>query len=202
MSLMARSSVGPVAARVVPAFRPAQPLSVLAEHDVHHLQAGTDSQGQQALLRRFGDLGHRHDHLLRDGDLPRQRVRLGTATALLIGVAHGGPLPSSDDLAVARHLPLGRQRAGDRHSQVLRRPGHPLWAGCTPSRLSSDLHCQIWRPTGRSDRAPGCWTSRLITRKAARGGKIAPLSSRSVVAAIGSPKQNRFNGLRARPMTY
>ena len=31
----------------------------------------------------------------------------------------------SDDLAVARHLPLGRPRAGDRHSQVLRRPGHP-----------------------------------------------------------------------------
>jgi hypothetical protein len=31
--------------------------------------------------------------------------------------------PSSDDLAVARHLPLGRPRARDRHSQVLRRPG-------------------------------------------------------------------------------
>ena len=59
------------------------------------------------------------------GDLPRQRVRLGTAAGLLVGVAHGGPLPSSDDLAVARHLPLGRPRAGDRHSQVLRRPGHP-----------------------------------------------------------------------------
>jgi uncharacterized protein YjbI with pentapeptide repeats len=28
-------------------------------------------------------------------------------------------------LAVARLLPLGRSRAGDRHSQVLRRPGHP-----------------------------------------------------------------------------
>ena len=42
----------------------------------------------------------------------RLPVRLGTAAALLIGVAHGGPLPPSDDLAVARHLPFGRPRRG------------------------------------------------------------------------------------------
>src|SRR6266487_3794646 len=114
------------AVRIVPAVRPAQPLGVLAEHGGHHLQPGPHSQGQQALLRRLGDLGHRYDHLLWDGDLLQQRAGPGTAAILLIGVAHGGPLPSSDDLAVARHLPPGRQRAGDRHSQVLRRPGHPL----------------------------------------------------------------------------
>jgi hypothetical protein len=76
-------------------------------------------QGQQAILRRFRDLGHRHRYLLRHGELPRRPVRLGTAAVLLLGVAHGGPLPSSDDLAVARHLPLGKPRAGDSHSQVL-----------------------------------------------------------------------------------
>ena len=58
-------------------------------------------RGQQGLLRRLGDLGHRHDHLLRHRDLARQRVRLGTTARLLVGVAHGGPLYSSDDLAVA-----------------------------------------------------------------------------------------------------
>jgi len=56
---------------VVLAARPAQPGRVLLEHGGHDLQAGTDGQGQQALLRRFGDLGHRHDHLLRHGDLTR-----------------------------------------------------------------------------------------------------------------------------------
>jgi len=60
-----------------------------------------------------GDLGYRHDHLLRQSDLARQPVRLGIAAPLLVGVAHGGPLPSSDDLVVARHLPLGRSWAGD-----------------------------------------------------------------------------------------
>src|SRR5262249_28619535 len=45
----------------------------------------------QALLRRLGDLGHRHDHLLWHGDLTGHRARLGTAAVLLIGVAHGGP---------------------------------------------------------------------------------------------------------------
>src|SRR5690348_16659949 len=46
--------------------------------------------------RRFhpGDLGHRHDHLLRDGDLRQLRVTLGTEMLLLVRVAHGGPSPS------------------------------------------------------------------------------------------------------------
>jgi hypothetical protein len=115
----------PGPARVVLAARPAQPPGVLGEHGGHHLHPRAHGQGQQALLRRLGYLGHRHDHLLRHGNLNRCRVSLGTAAVLLVGVAHGGPLPLSDDLAVARHLPPGRPRAGDRHSQVLRRPGHP-----------------------------------------------------------------------------
>ena len=45
------------------------------------------------------------------------------------------PFASSDDLAVARHLPLGRHQAGDRHSQVLRRPGHPQWKATTQDIL-------------------------------------------------------------------
>ena len=122
---------------VVLALRPAQPPGVLGEHGGHHLQPGADGQGEQALLRRLGDPGHRHDHLLRHGDLARQRVRLGTTAVLLVGVAHGGPLPSSDDLAVARHLPPGRSRAGDRHSQVLRRPG--VRPGSEGSRADEDV---------------------------------------------------------------
>src|SRR5262249_2666854 len=35
------------------------------------VQPGPDSEGEQALLRRLGDLGHRHDHLLRDGAFAR-----------------------------------------------------------------------------------------------------------------------------------
>jgi hypothetical protein len=164
---------------VVLALRPAQAGRVLVEHGGHHLQAGAHGQGQQALLRRFGDLGHRHDHLLRHGDLARLPVRLGTAAVLLVGVAHGGPLPLSDDLAIARHLPLGRPRAGDRHSQVLRRPGHPLgrygtevqqpygsqatpddyyrrcWLRCLPLRSIAPT-AQTWRSCARAVGATSC----------------------------------------------
>src|SRR5262249_33967373 len=35
------------------------------------VQPGPDSEGEQALLRRLGDLGHRHGHLLRDGAFAR-----------------------------------------------------------------------------------------------------------------------------------
>jgi hypothetical protein len=72
--------------------RAAQRRHVLLEHRHHDLQARAHGQGQQAFLHRPGDLGHRHDHLLRHGGLTRHRVRLGTAAVLLIGVAHGGPL--------------------------------------------------------------------------------------------------------------
>src|SRR5262249_18849928 len=108
---------------VVLAVRPAQLLSVLGEHGGHHLQPGADGQRQQALLRRLGDLGHRHDHLLRDGDL----AGLGRARLLLVGVAHGGPSPSGVLSPFTRGLPSGRLRGRDRHSQVLRRRGHPPW---------------------------------------------------------------------------
>ena len=82
----------PGAIGVVLAVRAAQPGHVLVEHRRHDLQARADGQGQQAFLRRPGDLGHRHDHLVRHSDLIWQRARLGTTAVLLIGVAHGGPL--------------------------------------------------------------------------------------------------------------
>src|SRR5258708_17045798 len=69
-------------------------------------------RGQQGLLRRLGDLGHRHDHLLRHRDLARQRVRLGTTARLLVGVAHGGPLSSSGDFAVGHTHHLAGPRRG------------------------------------------------------------------------------------------
>src|SRR5439155_11572623 len=54
------------------------------------------------------------------------RGRARVHTVALVDVAHGGPLPGRRcDLAVARHLPLGRLRAGDRHCQLLRRSRHP-----------------------------------------------------------------------------
>ena len=81
----------PRTAGTVPALRPTQPGHILVEHGDHHLQASPDGQGQQASPCRFGDLGHRHDHLPGDGNLPRHRIRPGTAAALLIGVTHGGP---------------------------------------------------------------------------------------------------------------
>src|SRR5437773_5819191 len=56
------------------------------------------------------------------------RGRARVHTLALVDVAHGGPLHGRRcDLAVARHLPLGRLRAGDRHSQLLRRSRHPRW---------------------------------------------------------------------------
>jgi len=52
---------------------------VLIECRRHDLQARAHGQGQQAFAAP-GDIGHRHDHLLRHGDLTRQRVRLGTGS--------------------------------------------------------------------------------------------------------------------------
>jgi hypothetical protein len=152
----------PGAASVVLASRPAQPLPILTEHGGHHLQPGTHGQGEQTLLRRFGDLGHRHDHLLRHCDLARLPVRLGTAAVLLIGVAHGGPLPSPDDLAVARHLPPGRPRAGTatfkfyEGRDILGRLASWPCAHRRPTRtLAASLARAVMLPLGRRSPANG-----------------------------------------------
>jgi hypothetical protein len=82
----------PGAAGNVLALRTAQLSDILIEHGSHDLQARADSERQQALLRRPGDLSHRHDDLFRDGDLRNRRVRLRAAAVLLIGLAHAGSL--------------------------------------------------------------------------------------------------------------
>jgi len=120
----------PGAARVVLAVRPAQPRDVLVEHGGHHLHPGAHGQGQQALLRRPRDLGHRHDHLPGNDDFAPPRVRLGAAGLVLAGVAHGGPSPSGVPSPFTRGLPSGRLQVGDRHSQVLRRSGQPRASSC------------------------------------------------------------------------
>ena len=57
------------------ACRPGRTAAATSSANIggHHLQAGAPRPGPQALLRRPGDLGHRHDHLLRNGDLRRRR---------------------------------------------------------------------------------------------------------------------------------
>jgi hypothetical protein len=57
------------------ARRPAQPLRVLTEHGGHHLQAGADGQGQQALLRRPGDLGYERPATTPAPAKPRRSLR-------------------------------------------------------------------------------------------------------------------------------
>ena len=63
--------------RRVPPLRAADAGDVLFHDRVHHLQPGGHGQRQQPLLRRAGQLGQRHRHLLRQLDLnrlPRRRL--------------------------------------------------------------------------------------------------------------------------------
>jgi hypothetical protein len=50
---------------IVPALRAGQLGHVGVHQRLHHLQAGTHGQSQQALLHVLGDLAHRHSDLLR-----------------------------------------------------------------------------------------------------------------------------------------
>jgi hypothetical protein len=99
-----RSSV-----RVVLAARPAHRGHVGLHQLAHHLQPGTDREGEQPLTHIGGDLIHRHTHLLGHGE----RTRLGRLPLVLLG--HSGPLSPGSSLADAQHLPQGRRQAGDRH---------------------------------------------------------------------------------------
>src|SRR5258705_8476169 len=66
------------------ALRPGQRRHVSLHQRRHHLQTGTNGQGQQSLLHVLGDLGHRHTDALRE----RGRAHGLDLTTLL----HGGPL--------------------------------------------------------------------------------------------------------------
>jgi hypothetical protein len=92
--------------RVVAALRPDQPGDVGGRHDLQHLQARPDRQGEQALAGNAGQLGNRNGHLLRQLELGK--VGRDGAVGIL---RHGGPFWSSF-LADARHLPHGRHQAG------------------------------------------------------------------------------------------
>jgi hypothetical protein len=82
------------------------------------------------------------------------------------------PFASSDDLAVARHLPLGRHQAGDRHSQVLRRPGHPHRSSSPRGALSvcggQEKHRHGGRVTGPGSSHPGLGGGTCEDRAAGR----------------------------------
>ncbi len=100
-----RTHRGPVP--VVLALRADQCGHVGLHHRVHHLHAGADREGQQTLLRRLGDSPN--DTNTCSGTTG---ARVASNALLLVDVAHGGPLLRRCDLAVARHLPLGRLWAG------------------------------------------------------------------------------------------
>jgi hypothetical protein len=78
----------------------------------HHLQAGPDRQGQQALAHlagQLGQLGQRHAHRVGHGGLARVDL------AVLVVLAHGGPLSRGVLGGSPEYLPHGRAQAGDRH---------------------------------------------------------------------------------------
>ena len=65
----------------------------------------SDSRGGQASLCRRGDLCHRHDLIVRHSWAAGSQA----GESYSAGADHGGPLPSSDELVVARRLPPGQQ---------------------------------------------------------------------------------------------
>src|SRR4051812_30459486 len=77
----------PGALREVAALGPACRGDVGVHHRGHHLQPGPDREGQQALAHVAGDLGEYHAHRVGHGGLARVDL------LVLVGLAHGGPLP-------------------------------------------------------------------------------------------------------------
>jgi hypothetical protein len=73
--------------RVVAALGADQPVDILGEHGLEHLQAGPDCQGKQPLPGGAGQLGDRYGDLL--GQLELGVVGGGGAVGIL---RHGGPL--------------------------------------------------------------------------------------------------------------
>ena len=117
------------ALRVVFAARSARRGDVGLHQRGHHLQAGADGEGEQALTHVIGDLAHRYRHYIRYGEpWPGTRLR----RVLLVLVGHGGPLLGGV-LADAQHLPHGRCQAGDRHSNSTR-------PGTTSDAAATEVH--------------------------------------------------------------
>ena len=110
---------------VVAALGPAHRGHVRFHDRGHHLQAGPDREGQQALAHLTGQLGQRHAHRVGHGGLARVDL------LVLVVLAHGGPLPRGVLGGSPEYLPHGRAQAGDRHlkfhetrDNLLRRHDH------------------------------------------------------------------------------
>jgi hypothetical protein len=77
------------------AARPAHRRHVGLHQLLHHLQPGTDRQGQQAFAHVGGNLLHRHTRPLRHGERTRVEldplILLGTTVPCLLGVLGGSP---------------------------------------------------------------------------------------------------------------
>ena len=104
---MAVPGRGPLA--IVAALGPARRGHLRFHDRGHHLQAGPDRQGQQALAHLTGQLCQRHAHRVGHGGLARVDL------LVLVVLAHGGPLPRGVLGGSPEYLPHGRAQAGDRH---------------------------------------------------------------------------------------
>jgi hypothetical protein len=113
-----RAVPGRAPVRIVPAARPAHRGHVGLHQLLHHLQFGTDREGEQLLARVGCDLVHRDAHLLGHGE--RSRVELGR----LVLLGHSGPLSSG--CLGGRPTPTARKASGrGPPPQFLRDPGQP-----------------------------------------------------------------------------
>ena len=74
-----------------------------------HLHPGPDGEGQQTLAELTGQLRHGQVHRV------RQRRQARVDVLVLVGLAHGGPLPRGVLGGSPEVLPFGRSQVGDRH---------------------------------------------------------------------------------------
>ena len=180
--------------RVVAALRPARRGDVVLHHRRQHLQPGPDRQGQQPLAQLTGQLAQGHAH--RVGHSGLARVDLG----VLVGLAHGGPLPRG----VLGGSPDAYREAGFRRgtatssstspgttstrartaASLPARHHHPGYSPAVPGRCGPGLIASASGVTTSSGQSPGARQAPAAPQ-ARRRTRDAPSARRA--RALGEP---------------
>jgi hypothetical protein len=161
---------GPV--RLMAALGTDQPIDILSKHDLQHLEASSNGQGEEALAGGAGQLGQR------DRD-PFGQDKLGSGRQGRVRILRHVAVPFwSSFLADARHLPHGRHQAGTPTSSSTN-------SGTTSERPTTP----IVQPAPDSRSAPSAHPSRRRSPTHARAGPWGASGPRGDVLRLAFPGQ-------------